>query len=118
MSPVDVLSANNINTHCPLTGMDTNYLSLYGSAALVDLGRFFSFLIYTQSVGLLGRGNSTSEGCYLHIGRHKHRINAQTSMPQVGFEPTLRVFERAQTVYALDGAATVIGYANYFRQLN
>jgi hypothetical protein len=29
-----------------------------GSTALVDLGRFFSFLIYTLSEGLLGRGIS------------------------------------------------------------
>jgi hypothetical protein len=31
---------------------------IYGSTALVDLGRFFNFLIYTQSVGLLGRGSA------------------------------------------------------------
>jgi hypothetical protein len=30
-------------------------------------------------------------------------------MPRVGFEPTIPVFERAKTVHALDGAATVIG---------
>jgi uncharacterized membrane protein len=30
-------------------------------------------------------------------------------MPQAGFEPTIPVFERAKTVHALDGAATVIG---------
>jgi hypothetical protein len=30
-------------------------------------------------------------------------------MPQVGFEPMIQVFERAQTVHALDRAATVIG---------
>jgi hypothetical protein len=30
-------------------------------------------------------------------------------MPYVGFEPTIPVFERAKTVHALDGAATVIG---------
>jgi hypothetical protein len=30
-------------------------------------------------------------------------------MPQVAFEPTIRVFERAKTVYALDCAAAVIG---------
>jgi hypothetical protein len=41
-------------------------LSIYGSTALVDLGRFFSFLICTQSVGLLGRGISPSQGRYLH----------------------------------------------------
>jgi hypothetical protein len=30
-------------------------------------------------------------------------------MPQVGFEPTIPVFERAKTVHALDLVATVIG---------
>jgi hypothetical protein len=39
--------------------------STYGSTVLVDLGRFFSFLIYTQSVGLLGRGIGPSQGRYL-----------------------------------------------------
>jgi hypothetical protein len=33
----------------------------------------------------------------------------QTSMPQLGFEPTIPVFERGKTVHALDRAATVIG---------
>jgi hypothetical protein len=33
----------------------------------------------------------------------------QTSMPQVGFEPTNPVFERAKTVHASDRAATLIG---------
>jgi hypothetical protein len=32
--------------------------SIYGSTALVDLGRFFSFLVYTQSVGLFERGSA------------------------------------------------------------
>jgi hypothetical protein len=36
-------------------------------------------------------------------------------MPWVGFEPTIRVFERAETVHALDLAATVIGtYSNHY----
>jgi hypothetical protein len=30
-------------------------------------------------------------------------------MPQVGFEPTIPVFERAKTVHVLDLAATAIG---------
>jgi hypothetical protein len=30
-------------------------------------------------------------------------------MPQVGFEPTIPVFELAKTVYVLGHAATVIG---------
>jgi hypothetical protein len=32
----------------------------------------------------------------------------QTSMPRVGFEPTIPVFERAKTVHALDRMAAVI----------
>jgi hypothetical protein len=35
------------------------YLFIYGSTVIVDLGRFFSFLIYTQSVG-------PSQGRYIH----------------------------------------------------
>jgi hypothetical protein len=36
----------------------------------------FQFLDLRQSVGLLGRGISPSQGCYLHTGQHRHRINA------------------------------------------
>jgi hypothetical protein len=50
------------------------YLWLY--SPFFNLGRFFSFLIYTQSVGLLGWGINRSQGRYLHAERHKHRINA------------------------------------------
>jgi hypothetical protein len=70
----------------------------------------FSFLIYTRSAGLLGRGISPSQGCYLHRDQHKHRINAhQIPMPRVGFEPTILVFEGTKMVYALYCVATVIG---------
>jgi hypothetical protein len=73
-----------------------------------------SFLYSTQSVGLLGRGISPSQGRYLHTGKHKQNKRIQTSMPQVGFEPTIPVFERAKSVHALDGAATVIGSLNIY----
>jgi hypothetical protein len=77
------------------------YLSIYGFTALVDLGRFFSFLIYTQSLGLFGRGFSPSQGRYLHTDQHKHRIKTQTFMPRVRFEPTIRVLELAKTARPL-----------------
>jgi hypothetical protein len=48
------------------------FLSIYGSTALVDLGRFFSFVIYTQSVGFLGRGISPSQARYLHTEHKRH----------------------------------------------
>jgi hypothetical protein len=38
----------------------------------------------------------------------------QTSIPRVGFEPMIAVFERAKTVHALDRAATVIGNLHRF----
>jgi hypothetical protein len=34
-------------------------------------------------------------------------------MPRLGFEPTIPVFERAKTFYALDRAAAVIGMLTY-----
>jgi hypothetical protein len=42
------------------------YLSIYGDTDFADLGRFFNFLIYTQSVRHLGLGISPSQGRYLH----------------------------------------------------
>jgi hypothetical protein len=65
---------------------------------------------FSQSVGLLGRVTSTSQGRYLHTGQHKSRIKAytyQTSMPWTGFEPTISASEWAKIIHALDGAATV-----------
>jgi hypothetical protein len=40
----------------------------------------------------------------------------QTSMPRVGFEPTIPVFERAKTVHTLDRAATVINMGFHHRE--
>lgn len=54
---------------------------------------------YRQSRGLLGGGISTSQGRY---------IQTQTSMPRMGFEPRIPVFERARAVHVLDRKATMI----------
>jgi hypothetical protein len=65
---------------------------------------------FSQTVGLLGRVISPSQGRYLNTGQHKHRINAytyQTYKPRVRFEPTIPASERAKTIHALDRAATV-----------
>jgi hypothetical protein len=74
---------------------------------LLSPGPLISFLIYTQSVGFLGQVINPSQGRYLPTGQHKRRINAETSMLWVGFEPTIPTFGRAKTVQALDPAATV-----------
>jgi hypothetical protein len=81
-----------------------SFKSIYGSIALVDLCRFVSFLIHTQSVCSLDGGSATRKAA-----TYKHRINTQISMPRMGFEPTIPMYERAKTVHALDRTATVIG---------
>jgi hypothetical protein len=54
-----------------------DYLSIYGSTALRWISAAFSVSwSFPQSVGLLGRGISPSQGRYLHTEQHKHRINA------------------------------------------
>jgi hypothetical protein len=53
------------------------YLFIRLYSLLLDLGRFFIFLIPTQSAGLLGGGISPSQGLYLHTEQHKHKINAR-----------------------------------------
>jgi hypothetical protein len=70
----------------------TLLLLFSGSTALVGLGRLFSPLIYTQSIGLLGLVISLSQGHYLHTGQYKQNKCRQTSMPWVGFEPTVLAF--------------------------
>jgi hypothetical protein len=76
-------------------------------ASLCGPWQFFSFSISTQSVGLLGRGISPSQGHYLHTEQHKHRINAHRHpCIECDSNSTIPVFERAKTVYALDCAVT------------
>jgi hypothetical protein len=69
--------------------------------------RFVSlqFLNLKHSVGLLGRVISPSQRRYLAQTHNKYR---ETSIPRVGFEPTILAFERVKTVHASDRAATVI----------
>jgi hypothetical protein len=75
-------------------------------------GLFFSSAkIFTQTVGLIGRVISPSQGRYLYKGQHKHRKNhTQTSMTWVGFERPIPAFEKTKTSHASDRAATMIDY--------
>jgi hypothetical protein len=78
---------------------------------------------FSQTVGLLGRVISLSQGRYLHTEQHKYRINAyrhQTSMPWVGFDPTipgtLRVCRQVTTsIRELCGLS--FGQRSVFRRL-
>jgi hypothetical protein len=61
---------------------------------------------------------SQSQGRYLHTGQHKQNKRTQISMLQMGFEPTIPVFERAKTVHASDPVATGIGTVRYIVTIN
>jgi hypothetical protein len=69
-------------------------------------------------VGLHGREISPSQGRYQHTGQHNTEKRTPTFMPQVGFEPTTLILERAKTVHALRRAATVIGTVYDVRERN
>jgi hypothetical protein len=91
------------------------YLSMYSCFFYLEhtasAKRFvlFQFLNLIQSVGLLERGISPTQGRYLHRTTQTRNKRRQTSMPLVRFEPTIPVIERAKTFHVLDLAATVIG---------
>jgi hypothetical protein len=80
--------------------------------------RFVSlqFLNLRDSIGLLGRVISPSQGHYLTQTRNKHK---ETSMPRVWFESTIPASKRGKTGLASDRAGTVISTLHitifYFR---
>jgi hypothetical protein len=57
----------------------------------------------------LDGGSAVVKPLPVHRTTQTQNKRTQTSMPRVGFEPTIPVFELAKTVHALDRAATVIG---------
>jgi hypothetical protein len=77
---------------------------------LLDLGCFFSFLIlYTVGRTPWTGDQTVARLLPAHRTAQTQNKRTQTSMPQVGFELMIPVFERAKTVHALDRAASVIG---------
>jgi hypothetical protein len=83
---------------------------IYGSTALLNLGRFFSFLIlYTVGRNPWMGDQPLARPLPTHRTTQTQNKRTQTSMPRVVFEPTIPVFERAKIVHALDRATTVIG---------
>jgi hypothetical protein len=61
---------------------------------------------------LLGWGSAVARPLITHRTTQTQNECTQISVPQVGFEPTIPVFERAKTVHALDRAAAVVGTSN------
>jgi hypothetical protein len=84
---------------------------IYGSAVLLlDLGCFFSFLIlYTVGRTPWTGDQPVASSLPTHRTTQTQNKRRQTSMPRVGFEPTIPAFERAKAVHASDRAVTAIG---------
>jgi hypothetical protein len=84
------------------------YLWLY--TPLLDLGRFFSFLIpYTVGSAPWTGNQPVARPLPTHRTTETQNKYTQTYMPWLGFEPTIPAFEWAKTVHVLDRAASVIG---------
>jgi hypothetical protein len=84
--------------------------SVYGSTALVELGPLFQFVnLYTVGRILWTGDQPVERPLPIHRTTETQNKRTQTSVPRVGFELTIPVFERAKTVHALDHAVTVIG---------
>jgi hypothetical protein len=58
--------------------------------------------LFKHLVGLLGRGIGPTQGLYIHTGQHNTEKRGHTSMPRVGFEPTIPVLERPKIVGVSD----------------
>jgi hypothetical protein len=73
-----------------------SFIHLWLYSPLLGPGLFFTFTIFfTQTVGLLGWVISPSQGRYLHrTTQTQNKRTQQTPIPWVGFEPTIREFER------------------------
>jgi hypothetical protein len=79
---------------------------------LLGPGLFYIYVIFfTQTVGLLERVISPSQGRYLHTRQRKYRINAHTDIHALSGIQTHGPSPQArEAFYALDRAATVIGH--------
>jgi hypothetical protein len=97
------INGTNLPTYLP-THLPTRlptYLSLYGYTALMDLGRFFIFLIlYTFGRTLWKGDQPIARPLPTHETTQTQNKRKQASMSQVGFVPTIPVFERIKTVHA------------------
>jgi hypothetical protein len=96
-------------------------MSIYGSTVLLlGFRRYLSFLILYAVYRTSWTGDQPV-AIPLPILRRTRALNKrlQTSMPWVGFELTIPVFERAKTIHALDRAAHItLRKQFYFQDIN
>jgi hypothetical protein len=90
-------------------------LLLWLCSPLLGFGRFLSFLI-PYTVGRIPWAGDQPVARPLPTKRTTQTQNKRTltSMPWVGFEPTIPAFKRAKTIHALHRAATVIGLKHHY----
>jgi hypothetical protein len=122
-------SAGKVTEHILLTPIVPSFflpivLSIYeyvpiaptwSTRASVKRFVLFQSLNLRQLVRLPGQGTRPSQGRCLTQTQIKRR---QTSMPWVGFESTIPVFQRTKTFHTLDRTVTVIGstYCTVFQR--
>jgi hypothetical protein len=95
------------------------YIYIWLYIPLLNLGRFFSFLILYTVGGFPWTGDQPVARLLLEsrITQTQNK-RTQTSMPWVGFEPTIPALQRATKVRALDSAATEIGIRDILVHVN
>jgi hypothetical protein len=83
---------------------------------LWTLASFFSFLICIYTVGRTPWAGDQPIARPLPTHRTTQTQNKRTqiSMPRVGFEPKIPVFERVKTVHALERETNLIGLFTYY----
>jgi hypothetical protein len=96
----------------------TSSFFLYGSRALWTLAAFSVSNLYTVDRTPWMWHQPVARPLPTHRATETQNERTQTSMPWVGFKPTIPVFERAKTVHALDCVVTAIGMRLHGVMLN
>jgi hypothetical protein len=85
-----------------------------GPLACLPSESIWKYGYYRQSVEILGLVISSSQGRYLHRTIQTQDKRGETSMPRMGFDSSIPVFERAKTFHALNLVATVVYILNEY----
>jgi hypothetical protein len=90
-----------------------SFILSYSCCSLCSIGHLWNASFHFSFLILDGRYDSLDGGSACHkaatcTGHHKQNKRTQTSIPWVGFEPTIPVFELAKTVHTLDRSSTVV----------
>jgi hypothetical protein len=107
-----------VPTHQTTLIQNSICLSIYLSMAVqpfVGPWPLFSFLIlYTVGRAPWTGDRPVSRPLLIHRTTQTQNKRTKTSVPRVGFEPTIPVFKRAKTVHALDRTVTVISKPDHY----